>query len=62
IQRMDVEIFAPARSIDPDYSDTLIKAVDMGIEIIPVQAEVSPRGIVLKDVLSYELGGPGADI
>lgn len=55
VQRMDVEVFAAAREIDPGYSDTLKKAVENGVEIFPVQAEVSPEGIVLQNVLPYEV-------
>jgi sugar fermentation stimulation protein A len=55
IQRMDVEVFAPAKEIDPGYSETLKKAVESGVEVFPVQAEVSPQGIVLRDVLPYEI-------
>ncbi len=52
---MDVDVFAPAESIDPGYSETLKKAVKSGVEVFPVQAEVSPQGIVLKDVLPFEI-------
>ncbi len=45
IQRMDVGKFGPAETIDPDYARTLKKAYDAGVEIIPVQALVSPEGI-----------------
>jgi sugar fermentation stimulation protein A len=43
VQRGDVEIFAPAREIDPDYSNMLKKAVEAGVEVIPMQAKVSPE-------------------
>lgn len=55
VQRSDVEVFAPAWDIDPAYSEALKKAVDVGVEIFPVQAIVSPEGIELKDVLPYEI-------
>lgn len=55
IQRMDVKVFAPAREIDPGYSDTLKKAVEAGVEVFPVQAEVSPEGIMLKETLPFEI-------
>jgi sugar fermentation stimulation protein A len=42
IQRMDVEIFAPAVEIDPEYTKTLKKAFSAGVEIIPLQAKVTP--------------------
>lgn len=55
VQRMDVEVFTPALEIDPGYSETLKKAVDRGVEVFPVQAEVSPEGIVLGKVLPFEI-------
>ena len=55
VQRMDVEIFAPAVEIDPGYSETLKKAVERGVEVFPVQAEVSPVGIELRKVLPFEI-------
>lgn len=55
VQRMDVEVFAPALEIDPGYSETLKKAVERGVEVFPVQAEVSPEGIVLGKLLPFEI-------
>ncbi len=55
VQRMDVEKFAPAMEIDPGYSETLKKAVERGVEVFPVQAEVSPVGIELRKVLPFEI-------
>ncbi len=55
VQRMDVEVFAPAKDIDPGYSETLKKALDSGVEVFPVQAEVSPERIVLRELLPYEI-------
>ncbi|WP_010662640.1 DNA/RNA nuclease SfsA [Marinilabilia salmonicolor] len=55
VQRMDVEVFAPALEIDPGYSETLKKAVERGVEVFPVQAKVSPVGIELIQVLPYEI-------
>ncbi|MFW6043619.1 MAG: DNA/RNA nuclease SfsA, partial [Marinilabiliaceae bacterium] len=55
IQRMDVDTFGPARNIDPAYSDALIRAVDEGVEVFPLQAEVSPLGIVIKESLPLSL-------
>jgi len=54
-QRTDVEIFAPAWSIDPEYSKTLTKAYENGVEIIPVQAKVTPEGINISKELPFEL-------
>jgi len=55
IQRMDVKIFAPAKNIDPEYAKTLIKAYKKGVEIIPIQAKVTPEKIELIKELPFEL-------
>ncbi len=55
IQREDVEIFAPARQIDPNYTQTLLKAYNNGVEIIPVIAQVTPEEIKITREISFEL-------
>jgi sugar fermentation stimulation protein A len=55
IQRMDVELFAPATTIDPAYAKGLAMAVKAGVEIIPMQAQVTPQGIHLVRELSYRI-------
>ena len=45
VQRMDVRIFSPARDIDPAYGQALDKAIRNGVEIIVVQARVTPESI-----------------
>jgi sugar fermentation stimulation protein A len=55
IQRMDVEIFAPAKDIDPDYTETLKKAYQNGVEIIPLQAKVTPINIEIVGELPFEI-------
>lgn len=55
IQRMDVNIFAPAKNVDPEYAKTLKKAYDKGVEIIPILAKVSPEKIELVKELPFEL-------
>jgi len=55
IQRMDVEIFAPAKDIDPDYAKTLKKAYKKGVEIIPLQAKVTARNIEIVGELPFEI-------
>jgi sugar fermentation stimulation protein A len=57
IQRTDVEVFAPAWNIDPDYAKTLKRAYDKGVEIIPVQAKVTPEEIYISKELPFELNG-----
>jgi len=55
IQRMDVEIFGPAWDIDPEYSKTLIKAFENGVEIIPMVVEVSPAEIRILKEIEFDL-------
>lgn len=55
IQRTDVEVFAPAESIDPEYARTLKQAVYSGVEVFAVVAEVSPKQIELTTKLRIEL-------
>ena len=55
IQRSDVNVFAPAKEIDPDYAVALKEAFDAGVEIIPMQAKVSPECIDLVRSLPFEL-------
>ncbi|VAW16998.1 Sugar fermentation stimulation protein SfsA [hydrothermal vent metagenome] len=55
IQRSDVAVFAPAKEIDPDYSKALKEAYNCGVEIIPVQAKVTPGAIELTKGLPFEL-------
>ena len=47
IQRADGEIFSPAAGYDPDYAEELKRAIDAGVEIIPLLAEVTEGGVVL---------------
>lgn len=55
IQRSDVEIFAPAKTIDPEYASLLKKAIETGVEVIPMQAKVTPKGVDLKKRLPIKL-------
>lgn len=55
IQRGDVAIFAPAKEIDPNYAVLLKQAYKAGVEVIPMQAKVTPVGIELVRKLSFEL-------
>lgn len=55
VQRMDVRIFSPARSIDPAYGKALDKAVRQGVEVIVAQARVTPGGIEYHRLLPVEL-------
>jgi len=55
VQRMDVKIFSPAREIDPLYGEALDEAVRQGVEIMVVQARVSPSGIYFHRTMAVEL-------
>ncbi|MBS3776555.1 MAG: DNA/RNA nuclease SfsA, partial [Bacteroidales bacterium] len=55
VQRTDVDVFAPAWEIDPDYSQTLKEAFEQGVEIIPLQAKVTPTRIELLREMPFEL-------
>ncbi len=60
VQRGDVSVFAPAREIDPDYAEALTDVYKKGVEVIPLQAEVSPRGYRIVKKLPFDPeGGPG---
>jgi sugar fermentation stimulation protein A len=55
IQREDVEALAPAREIDPDYSELLLEAFDMGVEIFAYQCRISLEAIILGKALPIRL-------
>ncbi|MFW5755946.1 MAG: DNA/RNA nuclease SfsA [Tangfeifania sp.] len=55
VQRSDVEIFAPAWEIDPEYSKMLKKAVESGVEVIPVKAKVLPESIGVGEIMPTEI-------
>ncbi len=55
VQRTDVEVFAPATEIDPEYAKVLKQAVNAGIEVIVMQVEVTPEGIYPKKKLPVEI-------
>ncbi len=55
IQRSDGETFAPAVSYDTVYADTLKEAIDIGVEIIPVQARVAKNGVTMKKIVPFEI-------
>ena len=55
IQRMDVGLFGMATDIDPGYAESLKKAVEFGVEVIAVQALVSPDKIEIMRELVVEI-------
>ncbi len=55
VQRSDVDIFTPAKDIDPEYANALVNAYENGVEVIVYQAEVTPEKITLKKEMPFEL-------
>lgn len=55
IQRADVDVFAPAVDIDPEYAKTLKEAYENGVEVYPIRAIVSPEKIELGELLPFDL-------
>lgn len=55
VQRTDVFVFSPAKAIDPEYARLLKKAKQAGVEILVMQAQVSPGAITLKQPLPVVL-------
>lgn len=55
VQRMDADRFAPAKHIDPLYSETLQEAAAKGVTVLAYQAEVSPEGIEVVKKLYCDL-------
>lgn len=49
IQMTGVTSFAPAADIDPLYAETLAAVVSQGVLALACQAEVTPRGITVKE-------------
>ncbi len=55
IQRMDVDCFGTANEIDPEYAATLKFAIEQGVEVIAMQAQVTPLEINLIRELPIDL-------
>ncbi len=53
VNRSDCERFAPAADIDPNYADALQRAVEAGVEVIPLGMDVSPSGWSVRGVLPH---------
>ncbi|MFW5706253.1 MAG: DNA/RNA nuclease SfsA [Bacteroidota bacterium] len=56
IQRSDVEIFGPARDIDPAYANALLLAFLEGVEVIPVMAGITTGEIITGRIMPFDLG------
>jgi len=55
VQRCDVDVFAPATEIDPDYEKALKTAFNAGVEVIVMQAKVTPDKIELLRKIPAEI-------
>ena len=55
IQRMDIDTFGSAEDIDPKYAKSLRKAIKNGVEVIAVQAKVSPEGIEIANEIKIKI-------
>ncbi|WP_167612375.1 DNA/RNA nuclease SfsA [Maribellus sediminis] len=55
VQRSDVEVFAPAKEIDPDYAAALKLAVENGVEVVVMKAKIKPEAIRLTNPLPVEI-------
>jgi sugar fermentation stimulation protein A len=55
IQRDDVDIFAPAKKIDPEYAKTLKEALESGVEILPYLVKVTPTEINILRKIKFDI-------
>lgn len=55
IQRTDVDLFMAADKIDPKYAFALKQAYESGVEIIPLQIQVTPEHIMIIRELPFQL-------
>lgn len=55
IQRSDVNIFAPAKHIDPEYAKLLEEAYKNGVEIIPCRVKVTPERLFIEETLPFQI-------
>jgi sugar fermentation stimulation protein A len=55
IQRNDCNIFQIAKDIDPEYSKTLIKAVNNNVKILCYDCKFSPKGIILNKKIKFQI-------
>lgn len=55
VQRTDCSYFAPAKEIDPEYAKLLKEAESAGVLILPIVAQVTPKGLFFNGDLPYRL-------
>ncbi len=48
----------PAAEIDPDYAAALARAIDAGVEVLPLAFDVSPTGVHFNRMIPFELVTP----
>lgn len=53
VQREDVSSFRPAHEIDPEYSQKLKEAYDLGVEVLVYQASLSEKDIKISKALPF---------
>ncbi len=58
VQRSDCRVFQPARDLDPTYAQTLIDAVNAGVETLCYDCEVTTSEVVLRKALEIQLDRP----
>ena len=56
VQRSDCTEFAPAREIDPAYSDTMLLAAEKGVIMAACMMDIRPEGIRFVQMLPISLG------
>lgn len=57
VNRPEGTYFAPARSVDPDYADTLAEVMANGVEALAVRLRHTPKGIRMGGLLPVRIDG-----
>ncbi len=57
VHRNDVQVFTPARHIDPDYAEELDRARQVGVEILPLAVRLEVQGAGPQVKLAWHLDG-----
>lgn len=47
VQRADARSFMPAKLIDPEYTETLVKIYENGVKVLAYQADVNPGSVTI---------------
>lgn len=55
VNRPDVRLFRPAYEIDPAYAEGLARAAAAGVEVLPLRALLSSRGVTVGAPIPYRL-------